>query len=183
MQDWRPTLFALRAFHVEIASIADHAKEALVVPMRMQWWRDAVNSLYKGTPIRHPVIQCLAQVHMDQLDSEHVHRGTPHRCINCECCQAMPTNMASRRERFLTAQPKCPLLTSCAAMQSTLFFCLYCDSSGHQWRIAAMILQCRLARQFSRLGSAGCAGEPGPSSDAIPLAEDHQNTRGGFGCG
>lgn len=122
VQDWRPTLFALRAFHVEIASIADHVKEALVVPMRMQWWRDAVNSLYKGTPIRHPVIQCLAQVHMDQLDSEHVHRGTPHRCINCECCQAMPTNMASRRERFLTAQPKCPLLTSSAAMQSTLYF-------------------------------------------------------------
>lgn len=61
-KEWRPTIFALRAFHIEIASIADHVKETLVVPMRMQWWRDAVNSLYKGTPIRHPVIQCLAQV-------------------------------------------------------------------------------------------------------------------------
>lgn len=57
-------MFALRAFHIEIASIADHVKETLVVPMRMQWWRDAVNSLYKGTPIRHPVIQCLAQVQL-----------------------------------------------------------------------------------------------------------------------
>ena len=83
MQDWRPTIFALRAFHVEIASIADHVKEALVVPMRMQWWRDAVNSLYKGTPIRHPVIQCLAQVHMVQLEPEHVPSGTPNDCITC----------------------------------------------------------------------------------------------------
>eukprot|EP00208_Stichococcus_sp_RCC1054_P001532 CAMPEP_0206142688 /NCGR_PEP_ID=MMETSP1473-20131121/17905_1 /ASSEMBLY_ACC=CAM_ASM_001109 /TAXON_ID=1461547 /ORGANISM="Stichococcus sp, Strain RCC1054" /LENGTH=349 /DNA_ID=CAMNT_0053537787 /DNA_START=155 /DNA_END=1201 /DNA_ORIENTATION=+ len=61
-KDWRPAVFALRAFHVEIASIADHVKEVMMVPMRMQWWRDAVNSLYKGKPIRHPVIQCLAQV-------------------------------------------------------------------------------------------------------------------------
>ena len=32
------------------------------MPMRMQWWRDGVNGLYKGTPIRHPAIQCLNQV-------------------------------------------------------------------------------------------------------------------------
>jgi len=37
-------------------------KEKLVVPMRMQWWRDAVNGLYKAKPIKHPAIQCLHQV-------------------------------------------------------------------------------------------------------------------------
>jgi Squalene/phytoene synthase len=37
-------------------------REKLVVPMRMQWWRDAVNGIYKAKPIRHPVIQCLHQV-------------------------------------------------------------------------------------------------------------------------
>lgn len=33
-----------------------------MVPMRMQWWRDAVNGLYKAKPIKHPAIQCLHQV-------------------------------------------------------------------------------------------------------------------------
>ena len=37
-------------------------REKLVVPMRMQWWRDGVNGIYKAKPIRHPVIQCLHQV-------------------------------------------------------------------------------------------------------------------------
>lgn len=33
-----------------------------MVPMRMQWWRDAVNGIFKAKPIRHPAIQCLHQV-------------------------------------------------------------------------------------------------------------------------
>lgn len=37
-------------------------KEKLVVPMRMQWWRDAVNGIYKAKPIKHPAVQCLHQV-------------------------------------------------------------------------------------------------------------------------
>ena len=28
----------------------------------MQWWKDAVNSVYRDKPVKHPVIQALAQV-------------------------------------------------------------------------------------------------------------------------
>lgn len=41
----QPSFFALRAFHVEIASI--QAKESSVASMRMKWWFDAIQSLYQ----------------------------------------------------------------------------------------------------------------------------------------
>lgn len=65
-KELRPAVFALRSFNVELAGIADQVKEKLVVPMRMQWWRDGVNGIFKDKPIRHPVIQCLHQVHLRQ---------------------------------------------------------------------------------------------------------------------
>ena len=43
-QTIQPSFFALRAFHVEIASI--QAKESSVAAMRLQWWCDAIQTLY-----------------------------------------------------------------------------------------------------------------------------------------
>jgi len=40
----QPAYYALRAFHVEIASI--QAKESNVAGMRMKWWYDAIQNLY-----------------------------------------------------------------------------------------------------------------------------------------
>mmetsp|Transcript_5982 Transcript_5982/g.9069 ORF Transcript_5982/g.9069 Transcript_5982/m.9069 type:complete len:352 (-) Transcript_5982:1-1056(-) len=40
----QPSFFALRAFHVEIASI--QAKESSVAAMRMKWWFDAIQTIY-----------------------------------------------------------------------------------------------------------------------------------------
>ena len=52
---------ALRAFNVETALVADSVKEAALAQIRMQWWRDAVDSLYGPKPQPHPVIQALKQ--------------------------------------------------------------------------------------------------------------------------
>jgi NADH dehydrogenase [ubiquinone] 1 alpha subcomplex assembly factor 6 len=40
----QPSFFALRAFHVEIASI--QAKESSVAAMRMKWWFDIIQTIY-----------------------------------------------------------------------------------------------------------------------------------------
>ncbi|KAG2483804.1 hypothetical protein HYH03_017327 [Edaphochlamys debaryana] len=63
-QELRPALFALRAFNIETALIADNikSKEAIVGQMRFQWWRDAVRSAYDNQPPNHPVVQALAHV-------------------------------------------------------------------------------------------------------------------------
>jgi len=43
-QTVQPSYFALRALHVEIASI--QAKESAVAAMRLKWWYDAIQTLY-----------------------------------------------------------------------------------------------------------------------------------------
>ncbi|GAQ80247.1 hypothetical protein KFL_000490370 [Klebsormidium nitens] len=61
----RAASFALRAFNVEIAQVGDHARELILGQMRMVWWRDAIDSLYKGKVLEHPVLKALAAVSED----------------------------------------------------------------------------------------------------------------------
>ncbi|KAI3430645.1 hypothetical protein D9Q98_005238 [Chlorella vulgaris] len=58
----RPSILALRAFNVETGLIQDHAKSEMLVLMRCQWWRDAVNNCFKGSPPDQPVVTALAEV-------------------------------------------------------------------------------------------------------------------------
>ena len=62
----RAAVVALRAFNVETAQIAEQVRQTGLVPIRFQWWRDAVNSCYRGAPVNHPVVQALAQACMLQ---------------------------------------------------------------------------------------------------------------------
>ena len=49
----------LRAFNVETAQIADAARTEMLVMMRCRWWRDAVNSAFKGSAPDHLVATAL----------------------------------------------------------------------------------------------------------------------------
>jgi NADH dehydrogenase [ubiquinone] 1 alpha subcomplex assembly factor 6 len=77
---YRDAYFALRAFNVEIASIKDQNRSssssassspgsALALQLRMQWWRDAVASLYESQQRRpslslaNPVVRALGKSH------------------------------------------------------------------------------------------------------------------------
>ena len=42
----QPHFFALRAFHIELASLKDAVSNELVGRVRMQWWRDAIEGIY-----------------------------------------------------------------------------------------------------------------------------------------
>lgn len=55
-------MFAIRCFNVETGLVGETVKETGLLPIRMQWWKDAVNSVYRDKPVKHPVIQALAQV-------------------------------------------------------------------------------------------------------------------------
>lgn len=55
-------MFALRAFNVETGLVSDNVKEYGLRQIRFQWWRDAVNSILTDKPVKHPVIESLAQV-------------------------------------------------------------------------------------------------------------------------
>ena len=56
----RPALFALYAFNLEIARIPESVSEAMLGEIRLQWWREAIESIDAGEPRDHPVVHALA---------------------------------------------------------------------------------------------------------------------------
>lgn len=56
----RESLMALYAFNVELARVREAVSEPMMGLVRLQWWRDAIASIYEGTPRRHGVLDALA---------------------------------------------------------------------------------------------------------------------------
>lgn len=64
-QALRRPVFALRAFNIETALVAEHvqSKEAPLLQIRFQWWRDSLDALYGGAAYpKHPVLTALGAV-------------------------------------------------------------------------------------------------------------------------
>ncbi|MEP6319954.1 MAG: squalene/phytoene synthase family protein, partial [Paracoccaceae bacterium] len=58
----RKTLFPLYAFNAEVTKAAWIASEPMIGEMRLQWWRDALEEIAKGGPVRkHEVATPLAE--------------------------------------------------------------------------------------------------------------------------
>jgi NADH dehydrogenase [ubiquinone] 1 alpha subcomplex assembly factor 6 len=57
----RNALFALYAFNYEVARIRESVREPMLGLIRLQWWRDALDEIYAGKPVRrHEVTVPLA---------------------------------------------------------------------------------------------------------------------------
>jgi phytoene synthase len=56
----RESLLALYAFNLEIAKIREVVSEPMLGEIRLQWWREAIEEIYEGTPRRHAVVEALA---------------------------------------------------------------------------------------------------------------------------
>lgn len=59
--DARPHVQALYAFNVELARIRERTSEPRLGEIRLQWWREAVDGIYRGDTADHPVVRQLAQ--------------------------------------------------------------------------------------------------------------------------
>lgn len=57
-----PAYLALRAFNIEIARIADTVSTPHVGQLRMQFWRETINSAFEGRPAQQPVAILLSHV-------------------------------------------------------------------------------------------------------------------------
>lgn len=56
----RASLFALYAFNLEIARVQELVSEPLLREIRLQWWREGIEAIYTGQPVRaNPVLQAL----------------------------------------------------------------------------------------------------------------------------
>ena len=56
----REDLFALYAFNTELAGVAEKVSEPMLGDIRLQWWREAIDGIYAGTPRQHEVVLALA---------------------------------------------------------------------------------------------------------------------------
>jgi 15-cis-phytoene synthase len=57
----RPALFALYAFNIEVARVREVVREAMAGELRLQWWRDAIET-GAGEASAHPVAAALREV-------------------------------------------------------------------------------------------------------------------------
>lgn len=62
----REALAALYAFHLEIARTRETVSEPMIGEIRLQWWRETVEGLYRGEVRRHPVAEALAGVAVER---------------------------------------------------------------------------------------------------------------------
>ncbi|RKP09300.1 isoprenoid synthase domain-containing protein [Thamnocephalis sphaerospora] len=53
--------WALRAFFIELSAVREAVSDPRIGQMRLQFWRDAVDSTFKGHPPQHPVTVALSQ--------------------------------------------------------------------------------------------------------------------------
>ncbi len=58
--DKREALFALYAFNLEISKVEGLVSELILGHIRFQWWQDAIEECYRGTPRRHAVVTALS---------------------------------------------------------------------------------------------------------------------------
>ncbi|MBT5456180.1 MAG: squalene/phytoene synthase family protein [Rhodospirillaceae bacterium] len=54
------SLQALYAFNLEIAKTRETVSEVMLGRIRLQWWREAIDGIYEGTPRNHAVVTALA---------------------------------------------------------------------------------------------------------------------------
>jgi phytoene synthase len=57
--DTRDALYALYAYNLEVAKIREVVSEPMLGQIRLQWWREAIEGIYKGTPRDHAVVAAL----------------------------------------------------------------------------------------------------------------------------
>jgi phytoene synthase len=56
----RPHLYALYAFNVEIARVAENVREPMLGAIRLEWWRETIEQAKLGKPRNHAVAIALA---------------------------------------------------------------------------------------------------------------------------
>lgn len=65
-QTRREGLFSLYAFNLEVAKTREAVSEPMLGEIRLQWWREAIEGIYDGTPRRHEVVLPLEKLVADQ---------------------------------------------------------------------------------------------------------------------
>jgi 15-cis-phytoene synthase len=58
--DTRPFVQAIYGFNIELTRARERTSDPALGEIRLQWWLDAVEDIYRGTTASHPVLEALA---------------------------------------------------------------------------------------------------------------------------
>ncbi len=64
-KEFRSALFVLYAFNLEISKTRETVSEPMLGRIRLQWWREAIEGIFQGTPRNHEVVIALASIIKD----------------------------------------------------------------------------------------------------------------------
>ncbi len=87
----RARLMALYAFNLEVARTREQVSEPMIGEIRLQWWRDALDAIYKGSPPEHEVAQALARA----IGEAQLERGVLDRLIDARSFDLYDAPMAT----------------------------------------------------------------------------------------
>lgn len=59
-------LFSILSFNIEIATILEQTSELTPALIRITWWQDAIDSLYKGQVHQHSLVKALNELILDK---------------------------------------------------------------------------------------------------------------------
>jgi phytoene synthase len=59
--DTRPHIQAIYAFNIELSAARERTSDPALGEIRLQWWLDSVEEIYRGTAAGHPVLEALAR--------------------------------------------------------------------------------------------------------------------------
>ncbi len=90
----RSRLMALYAFNLEVARTRENVSEPMIGEIRLQWWRDALDAIYKGAPPEHEVAQALAQA----IEASGLERGPLDRLIDARTFDLYDEPMQTRAD-------------------------------------------------------------------------------------
>jgi phytoene synthase len=94
-EDRREDLLALYAFNYEVAKTREVVSEPMLGRIRLQWWRESLEAIYKGAPVRrHEVVEPLAAA----ITRHHLSRALFERLIDArelDLADEPPATMAA----------------------------------------------------------------------------------------
>ncbi|CAK9814618.1 NADH dehydrogenase (ubiquinone) complex I, assembly factor 6 [Anthophora quadrimaculata] len=67
----RAVAFAIRAFNVEVAQVKDQVSDFKIGEIRLKFWIDALNNIYKGNPPQNPIMLELHKILQKYSLSKH----------------------------------------------------------------------------------------------------------------
>ncbi len=121
----RQDLFALYAFNYEISKIRKVVSEPMLGEIRLQWWREAIDDIYKGKIRGHDIMPSLATtinnhglsreffMALIEGQAEELYPESPKNCEELEASLSNTTGSLEKLALHILGQKDCDDLASC----------------------------------------------------------------------